>query len=693
MAAAYEMLADRPADALRQLAQRMLAPAAEPPQSAHELRAHLHSQRKAVDPAALASDPAAYACMADFLAELSMSRTRLVDASGRVWLALAHEQMAGSPLLAEWVAASLALMARLGDHSALLSHPWAAQRLADYVYPGPDPASSKTEDGVPATAHVLAVLVRGLQALDAMRLAAWATPGVSQGVVLFCARASALHRGTWESPALAPLLRHVRRAGGLLDALLRADTWEPACERCARRGLLDVRRDELFSLVVEYPASRPALDDLRACCHGQPAGVLRSLADHLQQHVCRRLLHAGAATADIVGFYAQAVGALGRVDRTGLVLWAAADPIRRYLQTRPDAVTCIVAELLDGALADGSGGLESSGEPEVWRPRPRDAEGAGLAAAADVAGQLLGVFDGDAYVRAFDSMLASRLLRLAAYDASAEVRQVERMGGYLGARMVERSRVMLRDIAESRRLDGQISAERMHATVVSRQFWPPAAREPSWVPPAEMAQVAAQWAGAYEALRPARRLEWRHALGSVALAVEMLDGSVRHVRVRPVDAAVLVVVEGVGRVDAKGVAEALECHDVGWVRGRLRAWVARGVLREPLAGVFEPVDCQAAEHAEVGEGAAGDVEADEQEEQEPEGGMAGVPDLSVQYNYIVGMLTNIGPLPLDRMHAMLAMFVPGDTTTPEQLRAFLAVKLRDDEERLEMSGGMYRLRG
>ncbi|KAJ2758356.1 hypothetical protein IWQ56_006022, partial [Coemansia nantahalensis] len=53
------------------------------------------------------------------------------------------------------------------------------------------------------------------------------------------------------------------------------------------------------------------------------------------------------------------------------------------------------------------------------------------------------------------------------------------------------------------------------------------------------------------------------------------------------------------------------------------------------------------------------------------------------------MLTNLGPLPLDRIHGMLGMFLPGDTTTAEELRDFLAQMVRED--RLDVAGGLYKL--
>jgi len=41
--------------------------------------------------------------------------------------------------------------------------------------------------------------------------------------------------------------------------------------------------------------------------------------------------------------------------------------------------------------------------------------------------------------------------------------------------------------------------------------------------------------------------------------------------------------------------------------------------------------------------------------------------MKVFWSYIVGMLTNLGPLPPDRIHSMLSMFVQGETKYEESL--------------------------
>ena len=64
----------------------------------------------------------------------------------------------------------------------------------------------------------------------------------------------------------------------------------------------------------------------------------------------------------------------------------------------------------------------------------------------------------------------------------------------------------------------------------------------------------------------------------------------------------------------------------------------------------------------------------------------------VYWSYIVGMLTNLGKLPLERIHTMLRMFAVqgvGQECSPAELRVFLDRKVR--EQQLLLSGGMYQL--
>ena len=69
------------------------------------------------------------------------------------------------------------------------------------------------------------------------------------------------------------------------------------------------------------------------------------------------------------------------------------------------------------------------------------------------------------------------------------------------------------------------------------------------------------------------------------------------------------------------------------------------------------------------------------------------PHFQVFWSYIVGMLTNLGSLPLERIHSMLKMFAmqgpSGSELTEHELRQFLDRKVR--EQLLVYAAGVYRV--
>ena len=71
-------------------------------------------------------------------------------------------------------------------------------------------------------------------------------------------------------------------------------------------------------------------------------------------------------------------------------------------------------------------------------------------------------------------------------------------------------------------------------------------------------------------------------------------------------------------------------------------------------------------------------------------------EMKVYEQYVVGMLTNLESLPLDRIHNMLKMFVQSDDgnggydRTEQELQRFLGRMVEDGK--LEAAGGQYRIR-
>lgn len=124
------------------------------------------------------------------------------------------------------------------------------------------------------------------------------------------------------------------------------------------------------------------------------------------------------------------------------------------------------------------------------------------------------------------------------------------------------------------------------------------------------------------------------------------------------------------------------------LRRKIAFWVSQGLLKEISNDVFVLQE----------ESTSKNRLSTDIVEEETESAMASASDqreeeLQVFWSYIVGMLTNLDSLPIERIHQMLKMFAsqgPGavECGLPE-LRQFLDRKVR--EHQLLLSGSFYRL--
>merc|ERR1711920_58632 len=161
--------------------------------------------------------------------------------------------------------------------------------------------------------------------------------------------------------------------------------------------------------------------------------------------------------------------------------------------------------------------------------------------------------------------------------------------------------------------------------------------------------------------------------------------------------------------NARGTSRCLTLQEVALqlglpealVRKRIGFWVAKGVLREVSAGVF---DVQESLSTMESAGASGGNHLDEDVEHSPGqsagirvGGIGGGRDsacaaeLEACEPLVQGMLTNYTSLPLGRIHNFLQMFMtdPLYTQTEVQLREFLTRLCQ--EGKLEFNGSNYSL--
>ncbi len=514
-------------------------------------------------------------------------------------------------------------------------------------------------------------------------------------------------------------------AGSTSSAALR--TWLARLRFYCMSCLASLRTSELFDVIVDYPDSLPALDDLKTCLDHTHlhAETVVSLARSIDQ----RLLMPGADTANIIQVYVSAIKALRHLDPTGVTLESISERVRTYLKARPDTIRQIVTSLTEpeaSELLEGSGGAEEGAieddgaagdEPadaddmkgdEVtvleWSPDPIQADPSRSAAlrSADVLSILVNVYGSKSlFVNEFRSMLADKLLAASGYDCSREVRNLELLKRRFGEAALASCEVMLRDVAESKRVTrsvqnhfGDDNSARFDATIVSRLCWPALPAEAFNLPPSAIAEMA-RFEKQFMHVKAPRKLVWKPSLGCVTLDVVFTDKTVRDVKCSPIAATVLMAFS-----DKKQHALSSLSSQLGIpadaLRKKLSQWINRGfivevsrtpsgdILYESPAALGAVADGTRAAEEEEGEGQGGAAEA--QLEQE----------MRVYGQYVMGMLTNLESLPLGRIHNMLKMFVPAsggehgyDRTEPE-LQRFLNRLV--EEGKLEMVQGSYKIR-
>lgn len=76
-----------------------------------------------------------------------------------------------------------------------------------------------------------------------------------------------------------------------------------------------LRSSDMFDIVIDYPDSAPALQDLAVCL--QHTSLAGHFAASFKAALQQRLLHAGAATADIIHTYVSTIRAMQQVDKSG----------------------------------------------------------------------------------------------------------------------------------------------------------------------------------------------------------------------------------------------------------------------------------------------------------------------------------------------------------------------------------------
>ncbi|KAJ5343915.1 Cullin homology [Penicillium brevicompactum] len=500
----------------------------------------------------------------------------------------------------------------------------------------------------------------------------------------------------------------------------------------ARLGTLRV--SELFDVVVDWPASSGAVEDLRHfVTQTRPrAYVTHWFALNLQQ----RLLHPGASTVEILQVYISVIRAFHLLDPNGVLLDRIARPIRRYLRDRDDTVKVIVSGLLaDPTAADAPAATNDtlvelaseltrlnqysmqSKNSEIdfddmgWLPDPVDAApDYRKSKSADVIDSLVSLFDSkETFVKEMQTLLADRLIQKRQnYDQETTV--LELLKVRFGDSALQACEVMLKDLTDSRRLDhtvrndqitsGDLTQEdaQLHAKILSRFFWPEFQDQEFRVPD-EIITLQENYASCFEKRKDSRKLMWHNSLGQVTIELEFENHSF-HDEVTTWQATVIHAFQDSPTKSIPELSTQLEMS-LPLVRSACLFWVSKRVLHEVSRDTFEVIEVVEHEH-EHGADSDSDSEADEADAAaaaeaaaaaaaKESAEAAAMEKMNVHWQFIVGMLTNQGPMPLARIVMMLKIAVPGGFPfSDEELREFLGGMV--SKGKLEIAnGGNYKI--
>ncbi|XP_030745071.1 anaphase-promoting complex subunit 2 [Sitophilus oryzae] len=475
-----------------------------------------------------------------------------------------------------------------------------------------------------------------------------------------------------------------------------------------------LRINQLFNIVIEYPESLPALEDVRLCL---PRTDLKPmLTTKLQKAMETRLLHPGVSTIDILTAYVATIRSLRVLDPSGLLLETVTQPIHQYLRSREDTVRCVVSSLTEEGPSDLAEEL-NRGEPvdentpiddedenwETWVPDPVDAapskgspkEYSTSRRNTDIISMLVNIYGSkDLFVNEYRTLLADRLLSQYTCDTEKEIRYLELLKLRFGDSQLHFCEVMLKDIADSKRINQRIKEDTEYSEtelplstmIVSQQFWPPFKDEKLELHENIVSQMK-KFTACFETLKGSRTLCWKNHLGVVNLDIELNDRKVNF-SVSPIQATILMHFQDKDTWELEELSKVMQCPPT-ILRRKIGFWLSHSVLTETQLDVFSVQE--AVEHKTAPQ------EEFYVEEFESESAMASAQDQKEEelqniWSYILGMLLNLDSLPLERIHHMLKMFAfQGPTTecSQSELKVFLDRKVR--ERQLIFANGVYKL--
>ncbi|KAF2077863.1 hypothetical protein CYY_000825 [Polysphondylium violaceum] len=518
--------------------------------------------------------------------------------------------------------------------------------------------------------------------------------------------------------------------------------WKTRLEFSIYEHFSEQRISQLFDMIVQYPDSIPALEDLSVCYN--KISIQKTLISSLIKVVYQRLLHPGANTNDIITQYISTIASMKIIDSTGVVLEAVGRPIRTYLAQREDTIRCIVTSFTDEESEiyqefSNIDSLDIIGKQEIkddhfiddnnddffdekqiylWKPSQSIIENNNNNEKnnnnnnlfKDTISSLVNIYDSpELFVNEYRNMLSDRLLSLRDYNLDKEIKNVELLKLRFGENSMHNCEVMIKDISDSKRLNTQIKKTindtqenpiSFETLIISRLFWPSIKEEEFEYHPS-IREYMEQFSKEYSRIKAPRELIWKKHMGFVDLEIE-LNGKTIEYSVSPIQASILLYFQQLVTISIDRLSSLLKVGNKDIIRKKLVFWLNNQVIKEidqdqytinnqEFDQVDEDDDNSDNSEDDSGQDEKVTIMEEEEDQQESASAREKEEQMRVIEKFIIGMLTNFKALPLDRMHSMLSMFNAEQyTSTSAELKSFLSKLI--NEEKIELSGLNYQIK-
>ncbi|KAF2973470.1 hypothetical protein GQX73_g12 [Xylaria multiplex] len=487
------------------------------------------------------------------------------------------------------------------------------------------------------------------------------------------------------------------RLGGVEVSWTDVEKWKET----AIGRLATLRINELFDIVINWPNSEGGIEDLRFAVT-TPQRRLQ-LTDAFSVALQTRLLHPGRSTLEILRTYIAMIRTFHKLDHSRVLLDRVAYSLQLYLCTREDTVRIIVSGLLSTPKEVDSEVrktklvelVELLYDPDQYRSERQDEEWDDLTwvpppvdagsnykrrKSEDVIGTLISALGSpEVFIKEFQNIIGERLLsEQTSFDQ--EVGVLDLLKKRFGESSLQACDVMIKDIQDSRRLDGVIQRGvpnqpevsqtwNIHAKILSRLYWPEVGEE-NFELPSEVATMQKTYESIFEHLKPSRKLKWLNHLGQATVELEFEDRT---------------IIEMVHTYEAAVINAFSEENASSWSFDEL--WMKMQIDEDLLSAALQSWEKKKASTS------ATIVDVIQTPPRKVKSGMSEKEKekRTMYWQFIVGMLTNSSPtMPLNNIAMMMKMLIQdGFPWSNEELQEFLAEKLGEGE--LELVGGKYKL--